>query len=92
MKRQTLKTPRITLKRLRGVDKHFIPLKFVPETIRTEAICLAAVKENGYSLQYVPEAMKTEALCLAAVEQKEKGRIFRRIFDKHMDDPNDFEA
>ena len=68
MERKTAKTPRITLKRLRDVAKYAIPLK------------------------YVPEAMKTEALCLAAVEQKEKSRIFRRIFDKHMDDPNDFEA
>ena len=64
------------------------PAKYADFTIED----LLTAHRRSIALQYVPEAMKTEALCLAAVEQKEKGRILRYIFDKHMDDPNDFEA
>ena len=42
-------------------------LRFLPEHLRTEAICLAAVGSNGWALQYVPEPLRTEAICLAAV-------------------------
>jgi len=33
----------------------------------TEAVCLKAVEQNGYSLQYVKD--QTEAVCLKAVVQ-----------------------
>jgi hypothetical protein len=34
---------------------------------QTEAVCLEAVKQNGYALRYVKE--QTEAVCLEAVKQ-----------------------
>jgi hypothetical protein len=36
-------------------------------TDQTEAICLEAVKQDGYALQYVTD--QTEAICLEAVKQ-----------------------
>ena len=42
-------------------------LAYVPEYLRTEAICLAAVGSNGWALAYVPEPLRTEAICTAAV-------------------------
>jgi hypothetical protein len=42
---------------------------FVPRELRSEAVCLAAVKEDGFALRYVPEELKSEELCLAAVRQ-----------------------
>ena len=44
-------------------------LKCVPEHVRTEALCTAAVGEYGMALADVPWPLKTEAICLAAVEQ-----------------------
>src|SRR3990167_3179124 len=34
-----------------------------------EAVCLAAVQQNGCVLEYVPEPLRTKAMCLAAVRQ-----------------------
>jgi hypothetical protein len=45
-------------------------LKYVPETIiKTEAMCLEAVKRSGQALEYVPDEFKTVELCLKAVKQ-----------------------
>ncbi|MTH94502.1 DUF4116 domain-containing protein, partial [Roseibium sp. RKSG952] len=33
-------------------------LKHVPESLRTEGICLAAVRQNGWTLQLVSEALR----------------------------------
>ena len=54
----------------RHIEKNIADLAAdVPDTERTEALYLAAVKKNGQALQCIPEAMKTETLCLAAVQQ-----------------------
>jgi len=42
---------------------------YLPDELKTEEICLAAVQQNGKTLEFVPGALKTEALCLAAVQQ-----------------------
>jgi hypothetical protein len=42
---------------------------FVPESLKTEAIYVAAVQNNGRILEKVPEPLKTEAVCMAAVRQ-----------------------
>src|SRR3990167_3741377 len=34
-----------------------------------EAVCLEAVRQDGYALEYVPEPLRTKAVCLAAVQQ-----------------------
>ena len=39
--------------------------------LRTEDICLAAMKQNGYALMFVPEALRTVAVCNAALGQDE---------------------
>jgi hypothetical protein len=41
----------------------------VPELVKTEEFCLAAVQQNGSDLKYVPNALRTEAICLAAVQK-----------------------
>jgi hypothetical protein len=38
-----------------------------PEELKTEAVCKAAVTQDGSALMYVPEELKTEAVCKAAV-------------------------
>jgi hypothetical protein len=40
----------------------------VPDHLKTEAVCTAAVEQDGWALSYVPEHMRTEALCLIAVQ------------------------
>ena len=42
-------------------------LAYVPEPLRTEAMCTAAVGSNGMALAYVPEPLCTEEICSAAV-------------------------
>ncbi|MBQ1420535.1 MAG: hypothetical protein IIZ02_03830 [Desulfovibrio sp.] len=42
-------------------------LYFVPEPVRTSAVCMAAVQENGRALSLVPEALRTEDLCRDAL-------------------------
>ena len=44
-------------------------LAYVPEPLRTEALCLDAVCKDGLTLEYVPEPLRTEALCLDAVSR-----------------------
>jgi len=44
------------------------PLQRVPEKLKTETVCLAAVQKDGRALTFVPEALQTEAVCLAAVQ------------------------
>jgi len=44
------------------------PFHYLPDVLKTEAVCHAAVQEFGHRLQYVPEVMKTVAVCLAAVK------------------------
>ena len=55
-------------------------LHHVPDSKKTEAICLAAVKSRYCGLRTVPNRFKTEAVCLAAVEMnanKNRGNVFR---------------
>ena len=42
-------------------------LEYVPKDLRTEEVCLIAVKQNPYALEFVPEEFKTEELCELAV-------------------------
>jgi hypothetical protein len=46
----------------------------VPDALKTEAVCLAAVLKDHIALQFVPDAQKTEAICLAAV-LKDRGAL-----------------
>ena len=42
-------------------------LQYLPDNLRTEAVCLAAVGKNGHALAYVPKPLRAEAMCLAAI-------------------------
>ena len=44
-------------------------LQYLPQELKTAAMCLAAVRDYGYSIHYVPAELLTEALCLAAVQR-----------------------
>ena len=46
-----------------------VELKYVPEVMRTEAVCFAAVRQDGWDLQHVPKELQTIDLCRAAVRQ-----------------------
>lgn len=48
-----------------AADKSF--LAHLPEELRTEARCQAAVDQAPYLLEHVPESLITEAMCLKAV-------------------------
>jgi hypothetical protein len=41
----------------------------VPEELKTEEICLAAVQKEPFALEAVPEELKTPELCLIAVQK-----------------------
>ena len=53
-----------------------LTLRDVPVSLRTEAVCLAAVAKNGLSLEFVPETMRTEAVCSKAIQQNELAQIY----------------
>ena len=42
-------------------------LQYMPEHLRTEAVCLSTVGRDGWALQYVPEPLRTEEICTTAV-------------------------
>jgi len=46
---------------------HWAALEYVPDALKTESLCFAAVRTFGLALEFVPDALKTEALCLKAV-------------------------
>ena len=52
-----------------AVGRYGLALKYVPEYLRTEAICTSAVGSNGRALYCVPEPLRTEAICTAALEK-----------------------
>jgi len=51
------------------VRKGEVALKDVPESMRTEAVCIAAVRQDGWDLGDVPQELQTERICRAAVRQ-----------------------
>jgi len=55
--------------RIKAVQADARDLARMPEDLRTEAVCLAAVQTVGMALMAVPDVAKTEAVCMAAVEQ-----------------------
>ena len=44
-------------------------LAFVPESLKTEALCLDAVRKYGRALAFVPERLRTPEMCSVAVRQ-----------------------
>jgi hypothetical protein len=60
----------ITEKQAISRIKAWWPLKDIPNRLRSAAVCLAAVKQDGSALEDVPEELKTAKLCLEAVKQR----------------------
>ena len=50
-----------------ALSRNGLAIAYVPEPLRTEAICSNAVDWNGQVLSYVPKPLRTEAICLTAV-------------------------
>lgn len=42
----------------------------IPEKLRTERVCMTAVKQNGRDLNHVPHHLRTKELCWAAMQAK----------------------
>ena len=51
-----------------AVESDGYALRYVPDELKSEAVCAKAVERNGYALQYVPDELKSEAVCAKAVE------------------------
>jgi hypothetical protein len=41
-----------------AVNKEGTTLRYVPENMKTEKICIMAVKNNSKAIQYVPDKLK----------------------------------
>ena len=52
-----------------AVESDGYALRYVPDELKSEAVCVKAVESNGYALQFVPDALKSEAVCAKAVER-----------------------
>ena len=52
-----------------AVSRDELALQYVPEPLRTEAMCTEVVGRNGWVLDCVPEHLRTEAICTTAVTQ-----------------------
>ena len=53
---------------LAAVESDGEALQYVPDELKSEALCAKAVERNGDALRYVPDELKSEALCANAVE------------------------
>ena len=53
------------------------PLSYVPENLKTQEICEAAMAQSPHALRYVPEQFKTAEYCHKAVQ--EDSRIFKYV-------------
>jgi NADH:ubiquinone oxidoreductase subunit F (NADH-binding) len=64
-----------------AVQKNYRMLEQIPEKLRTEALCIAAVEHDAVNaFRYVPKKLMTEAVCLAAVQQNY--RVLEEIPEK----------
>ena len=53
---------------IRAVEDDGYALQYVPDELKSEAVCAKAVERNGDALRYVPDELKSEAVCAKAVE------------------------
>ena len=58
-------------------------LKFVPQECRTDAVCIAAVRQNGLAIEYVPKV--TADICMAAVRQNGLSLAYIPIVQRTLD-------
>lgn len=47
-------------------------IKYCPENVMTEEVCLAAVSQNGLSLRFIPSYKQTQAICRTALISNKK--------------------
>ena len=63
--------------------KDGLALEFVPERLKTPALCEVAVRQNGWALEFVPGALRTQELCLDAV--RDAGQALQFVPEKLKD-------
>ena len=51
-----------------AVERNGYALRYVPDELKSEAVCAKAVENDGEALRYVPDELKSEAVCAKAVE------------------------
>ena len=51
-----------------AVERNGYALQYVPDELKSEAMCAKAVERDGDALQYIPDELKSEAVCAKAVE------------------------
>jgi hypothetical protein len=64
-----IKTEADALEALKKEDP--VSLEDIPEGLRTETVCNAAIQAYPRNLEYVPNEMKSRELCLLAIEESE---------------------
>jgi len=65
---------------LTAIHKNAKSFRYVKEDCRDAALCLAAVRQEGWMLDHVPTALRTPELCLAAVQQAGRvGRVLMHV-------------
>ena len=65
-----------------AVERNGYALQYVPDELKSEAVCAKAVESDGYALQYVPEALMNEAVVSKAVERN--GDALRYVLKKSL--------
>ena len=65
-----------------AVERNGEALRYVPDELKSEAVCAKAVESSGYALQYVPDELKSEAVCAKAVERD--GDALRYVLKKSL--------
>ena len=65
-----------------AVESDGYALKYVPDELKSEAMCAKAVERNGDALRYVPDELKSEAVCAKAVESD--GYALRYVLKKSL--------
>ena len=54
---------------LAAVESDGYALRYVPDELKSEAVCAKAVESDGYNLRFVPKALMSEAVVSKAVER-----------------------
>jgi len=57
-------------------------LYYVPDELKTAAVCMEAVKAVGNCLRFVPENLKTAELCMEAIRNTQEHLLFEELPDE----------
>ena len=71
-------------RQLEIVSRNGYDLRFVPKSLRSPELCMAAVQSRGLALGYVPEEIRSEEMCRAAVRSDPLALRHCRFVDEAM--------